>query len=86
MPDDASGRVICRDARRWTRELFSGLANEIGAANSKALAHQLQLLYDGAAASAYMDSDPGAILHAKAAAAILIDTARQSSRMPRARR
>jgi AcrR family transcriptional regulator len=87
MPDDASGRVVCRDARRWTRDLFSGLAREIGAADPKALAHRLHLLYDGAAASAYMDSDPGAIRQAKAAAAVLIDTAsRQPSRIPRSRR
>ena len=75
MPEDASGRAVCRDARRWTRELFLRFAKEAGAAEPEALAHQLQLLYDGAAASAHMDRDPSAVMHAKAAAELLIDTA-----------
>ena len=75
MPADASGRQVCRDARRWTRELLSGLAKEAGAANPDALANQLLLLYDGAAASAQMDRDPGAAAAAKAAAMLLIDAA-----------
>jgi AcrR family transcriptional regulator len=75
MADDASGRAVCRDARRWTRELLSNLANEAGAAEPEALAQQLQLLYDGTAASASMDRDPNAAMRAKAAAALLIDTA-----------
>ena len=75
MPADASGRQVCRDARRWTRELLSGLAKKAGAANPDALANQLLLLYDGAAASAQMDRDPGAAAAAKAAAMLLIDAA-----------
>jgi AcrR family transcriptional regulator len=75
MPDEAIGRQVCRDARHWTRELLSRLAEEAGAANPDALAKQLLLLYDGAAASAQMDGDRGAAAAAKAAAALLIDTA-----------
>src|SRR5262249_18788088 len=75
MPDEAIGRQVCRDGRRWTRELLSRLAKEAGAANPDALAKQLLLLYDGAAASAQMDGDRGAAATAKAAAALLIDTA-----------
>ena len=75
MPAEASGRQVCRDARRWTRELLSGLAKEAGAVNPDALAGQLLLLYDGAAASAQMDRDPGAAATAKAAAVLLIDAA-----------
>ena len=75
MPADASGRQVCRDARRWTRELLSNLAKEAGAANPDALAGQLLLLYDGAAASAQMDRDPAAAIAAKTAAVLLIDAA-----------
>src|SRR5262245_51032252 len=55
MPAEASGRQVCRDSRRWIRELFSGLAKQAGAADPDALARQLHLVYDGAAASAQMD-------------------------------
>src|SRR5215472_1757717 len=85
MPADASGRQVCRDARRWTRELLSGLAKEAGAVDPDALAKQLVLLYDGAAASVQMDRDHAAGAAAKAAAALLIDAAREK-RSDRARR
>ena len=75
MAADASGREVCRDARRWTRELLSGLAKEAGASNPDVLAKQLVLLYDGAAASAQMDRDPAAAAEARAAAMLLIDAA-----------
>jgi AcrR family transcriptional regulator len=75
MPDAASGRQVCRDARRWTRELFADLAKKAGAANPEALAKQLLLLYDGAAASAQMDRDSAAAAAARAAAVLLIDAA-----------
>jgi AcrR family transcriptional regulator len=75
MAADASGREVCRDARRWTRELLSGLAKEAGASNPDVLAKQLVLLYDGAAASAQMDRDPAAAAEARAAAVLLIDAA-----------
>jgi len=73
MPAEASGREVCRDARRWTRELFSRLAKEAGAAKPEALARQLLLIYDGAAASAQLDSDPDIAAAARGAAEILID-------------
>src|SRR6516225_8321747 len=85
MPADASGRQVCRDARRWTRELLSGLAKEAGAVDPDALAKQLVLLYDGAAASVQMDRDHAAGAAAKAAAALLIDAASEK-RSDRARR
>ena len=75
MPADASGREVCQDARRWTRELLSRLAKEAGASNPDVLARQLVLLYDGAAASAQMDRDPTAAAEARAAAMLLIDAA-----------
>jgi AcrR family transcriptional regulator len=76
MPAEASGRQVCRDARGWTRELFSELAKQAGAPDADALARQLQLVYDGAAASAQMDGNPpAAATAAKAAATVLIDAA-----------
>jgi len=75
MAADASGRDVCRDARRWTRELLSRLAKEASASNPDVLAKQLVLLYDGAAASAQMDRDPAAAAEARAAAVLLIDAA-----------
>ena len=75
MAADASGREVCRNARRWTRELLSGLAKEAGASNPDVLAKQLVLLYDGAAASAQMDREPAAAAEARAVAALLIDAA-----------
>src|SRR4029077_15588382 len=75
MSADARGREVCRDARRWTRDLLSRLAKEAGAVNPQTLAKQLMLLYDGAAASAQMDRDPAAPAEAKEAAVLLIDTA-----------
>jgi len=84
MAADASGREVCRDARRWTRELLSGLAKEAGASNPDVLAKQLVLLYDGAAASAQMDRDPAAAAEARAAAVLLIDAACAKRVRPRA--
>jgi hypothetical protein len=55
--------------------LLSRLAKEAGAVNPVALAKQLMLLYDGAAASAQMDRDPAAAVEAKAAAVLLIEKA-----------
>src|SRR5439155_2481280 len=75
MAADASGREVCRNARRWTRELLSGLAKKAVASNPDVLAKQLVLLYDGAAASAQMDRDPAAAAEARAAAVLLIDAA-----------
>jgi len=75
MSAAASGREVCRNARRWTRELFSGLAKEAGAAKPDTLARQLLLIYDGTAASAQLDPDPDVAAAARAAAEILIDAA-----------
>ena len=84
MAADASGREVCRDARRWTRELLSGLAKEAGASNPDVLAKQLVLLYDGAAASAQMDREPAAAAEARAVAVLLIDAACGKRARPRA--
>jgi len=75
MPENASGRAVCRNVRRWLRELLTRLAKDAGAAKPEVLAHQLQLLYDGTAASGQMDGDSAAAIRAKAAAALLVDAA-----------
>lgn len=62
--------------RSWLRCLFTGLAAGAGAADPAALAHQLHLLYDGAALSARMDRDPAAAHAARTAAVALLDAAR----------
>jgi AcrR family transcriptional regulator len=66
---------VCDDARAWIRALFTELAAAAGVPAPAALAAQLVLLYDGAAASARMDRDPGAAEIARAAAETLLDAA-----------
>lgn len=61
--------------RGWVRELFTQLATDAGAARPQLLAHQLHVLYDGAALSARMDRDPAAADAARTAAAALLDAA-----------
>lgn len=73
MPPEASGRKVCWEARHWTLSLFSELAKDAGAAKPEALAQQLLLLYNGAAASAQLDPDPSIAASAKAAAELLIN-------------
>jgi AcrR family transcriptional regulator len=76
MHADATGLQVCRDSRRWTRDLFTGLAKEAGAPDPEALGRQLMLVYDGAAASVQMEGNGAtAAAAAKAAAIQLIDTA-----------
>ena len=75
MPADASGRGVVRDARLWLRDLLSGFAKEAGAAKPKSLGRQLLMIYDGAAASAQLDPEPGVAAAAKAAAQVLIEAA-----------
>ena len=66
---------VSADYRAWLHELFADLAAAAGARDSKGLARQLVLLYDGAGISAWMDHDPGAEAAARAVAAALIDAA-----------
>ncbi len=57
------------------RNLLTGLARDVGAAEPAALARQLQLLYDGGGLAAQMDHDPDIGSATKAAAAQLVDAA-----------
>lgn len=61
--------------RGWLRALLADLAAQAGAADPQRLAWQLHMLYDGAAASARMDRDPGAVTPARLAAEALISAA-----------
>jgi AcrR family transcriptional regulator len=63
------------DHRGWLRSLLVELATEAGATDPHLLAQQLIMLYDGAAASAWLDHKPSAALAAQAVAAVLVDTA-----------
>jgi AcrR family transcriptional regulator len=71
---DTTPRAVCSDARAWTLALFTKLLKEAGIPNSKKVAHQLVLLYDGATVAAQMDGDPQGAATAKAIAATLIDS------------
>ncbi len=61
--------------REWVSELFDQLATEAGAPDPGQLARQLRMIYDGAMISARMDHDPNVAMHARAAAATLVDAA-----------
>jgi AcrR family transcriptional regulator len=61
--------------RHWVRVLLTTLAAEAGVPDPAALASQLHLLYDGSGQSARMDHDPAAAATARAAAAVLLDSA-----------
>ena len=61
--------------RAWFRGLLRDLAAEAGAADPDGLARQLHLLYDGMAATTWLDHDPAAVADTVAAARTLIDAA-----------
>ena len=67
------GPAAVRQSR--LHELFFGLAQRAGAKDTKALAHQLVLLCDGAGVSAWPDRDPSAETAAGTVAAALVDAA-----------
>ncbi len=70
----SAARQVTDVSRTWLRELFIGLAAELGVVDPAGLARQLVLLYDGATIAAQLDRDPTSAVVAKAAAAALLDT------------
>jgi hypothetical protein len=62
------------------KNLFKGLARDLGAADPDQLCDQLMLLYDGAMITASMDSDPSGAAKARAMAAGLFEA--QTKRRP----
>lgn len=72
---EGATQKVCESSRTWIRDLFSGLARELGAKDAEALAGQLMLLYDGAVTAAAMDRDPQGAHRALLLATALIDAA-----------
>jgi len=83
--DDAS-ELVAQEYRAWIRSVFTDLAAEAGARNSKEVGRQLHLLYDGAAVAARMEKDrPGAAKALRSAAVAMLDAAIPPKRTRRAR-
>jgi AcrR family transcriptional regulator len=61
--------------RAWFRAMLRDLATEAGAADPDSLARQLHLLYDGLAATAWLDHDPSVVADTVAAARTLVGAA-----------
>ena len=80
-PDSSIG-AECDKSRAFTRELFTNLARDAGAADPLQLAQQLVLLYDGAVVTAQMDRNANAARAAKSMAAALLDAAALNSALP----
>lgn len=59
--------------RAWTRQLFTDLARDAGAADPDGLAAQLVVLYDGSTTGARMDRSPAGARTARGIAATLLD-------------
>jgi AcrR family transcriptional regulator len=70
--------------RAWLVGLFTGNAQEAGAADPEGLAAQLMLLYDGAAVGARMDGPSAAPGAARQAAELVVDAATKRPRRARA--
>ncbi|MGV0853191.1 TetR/AcrR family transcriptional regulator [Mycolicibacterium phlei] len=70
---------LVRGHKRRFAERLVATAREAGAADPYALGHQLLVLFEGATALATSLNDTSALLHARAAAATLIDAATQSA-------
>jgi AcrR family transcriptional regulator len=64
--------------RTTIRDLFTHLAEDVGARDPALLAEQLHLLYDGGGVAADLDHNPAIARASRAAAAALIDAAAQT--------
>jgi AcrR family transcriptional regulator len=73
-PGSAAAQVSA-ESRAWTLALFTDLAAQAGVADPEMLGQQLQMLYDGAAVSADVDSNLKAAAVARAMAAVALDAA-----------
>jgi len=69
---DGSLKSTYDELRGWVRSQFTELAREAKSANPELLGQQLVLLYDGAAATAHLDSDKSAPQAAREIAAKLL--------------
>src|SRR6195952_451316 len=66
---------VTDEYRRWVHSLFEGLARDAGGSDSKGLARQLAVIYDGAGIGAWLDRDPSAEAAARAVASMLVASA-----------
>jgi AcrR family transcriptional regulator len=73
--EGSAALAATRDYRTWLRGLFRDLAAEAGATDPDALSRQLHLLYDGLAATAWLDQDPSVLADTMAAARTLVAAA-----------
>ena len=74
-PGDAS-EAVAEQYRVWLRSVFTEQAKKAGASDAKQLGRRLQLLYDGAAVAARMDSDRrGAAVATRSAVEALLNAA-----------
>jgi len=78
-PVDGPERRAAADFRAWLHALFGNLAGRLPVQNPRELADQLVILYDGAVATAQMDSAPGTAATAKAMAMIVIEDAMRTA-------
>lgn len=74
LPDPAHpGREVARRQREWLHELIRGLVASTGVRDVARVSRAIVVLYDGAAGSAMLDGDPGAVAAARFAASRLLD-------------
>jgi AcrR family transcriptional regulator len=74
-PPDSVEAVALRAFRGWLSDLFLDLTTEAGYADPQDVADRLRLLYDGAVATAQLDTHPAAVRLAKEMAGLVLETA-----------
>src|SRR5699024_2965936 len=67
------GLELAQSQKQWTREYFTNLAREAGAANPEIVGSQLFMLHEGAYVAYSMVDDADAAREARDAAAALLD-------------
>jgi AcrR family transcriptional regulator len=69
---DHPGLPVVRSEKAWMRQLFVALVDEAGYDDPVGLGGQLHLLYEGAVVLLTAGDEPGALVHAREAAARLL--------------
>ena len=69
---DHPGLPVVRSEKAWMRQLFVALVEEAGYGDPVGLGGQLHLLYEGAVVLLTAGDEPGALVHARQAAARLL--------------
>lgn len=73
-PTHHAAREVTSMFRAWRQQLFTELAQELGASNASEMAKQLAMIYDGIATAVWMDRDPSAALSARKVVEHLLST------------